>query len=133
MPSSARDAVTVDIHGLTFIAVRNSAGGEVDAATSFRYHQEGAVVWAEYAGGAIVRGYLVGTRTGDRLDFRHVHLNTTGDTAAGRCTSRISVHGDGRVRMEEEWTWESRRGSGRSAVEQAVSRASDRSAVPSSR
>lgn len=44
MPSSARDAMTVDIHGLSFIAVSNSAEGEVDAATSFRYHQEGAVV-----------------------------------------------------------------------------------------
>ncbi|WP_346623563.1 hypothetical protein [Blastococcus montanus] len=118
MPSDDRDPRTVDIHGKTFGATGNSEGGEVDPATRFRYHQEGHTVWADYAGGAIARGYLVGTRTGDRLDFRYVHLNSTGTTAAGRCTSRITVLDDGRVRMEEEWTWESRPGSGRSAVEQ---------------
>jgi hypothetical protein len=117
--------MTVEIHGKTFIATGNSEEGEVDTATSFHYHQEGPVVWAEYAGGAIVRGYLVGTRSGDRLNFRYVHLNTIGDTASGRCTSRLSILDDGRVHMEEEWTWESRPGSGASAVEQAVPTVSD--------
>ncbi len=37
-----------------------------DISGRFDYHQDGATVWAEYAGGrgAIVRGHLVGTRTG---------------------------------------------------------------------
>ncbi|MGV9574483.1 hypothetical protein ACWDRX_36190, partial [Streptomyces nigra] len=29
---------------------------------------------AEYSGGDVVRGHLVGTRDGDRLDFRYVQL-----------------------------------------------------------
>ncbi len=47
-----------------------------------------------------------------------MQLNTTGETASGRCTSRISVLPDGRVRLQEDWAWESRAGSGRSAVEE---------------
>ena len=125
MTCGAPDAMAVTIHGKTFIAMSNSEEGEVDTATRFHYRQEGPVVWAEYAGGAILRGYLVGTRTGDRLDFRYVHLNTAGDTASGRCTSHITVLDDGRVRMEENWSWESRPGSGHSTVEQADSPGSD--------
>ncbi|NJC63708.1 hypothetical protein HC028_04175 [Planosporangium flavigriseum] len=104
--------------GKTFASISNTASGEVDGATRFRYRQDGETIWADYGGGAIVRGYLVGTRTLDRLDFRYVHLNTSGETASGRCTSRMVVLPDGRVRMHEAWSWESRQGSGESLIEE---------------
>lgn len=109
---------TVDLDGRTFVGVSNAADGDVGSDTVFDYHQEDDLVWAEYAGGSVRRGFLVGTRAGDGLSFRYSHLDRAGETAGGACTSRIEVLGDGRVRLHETWAWESRAGTGRSVVEE---------------
>ncbi len=116
MDTVGRD--TVSLEGRSLVGVSNTGDGDVGAATVFRYHQDGDVVRADYGGGRIRRGHLVGTRVGDGLDFRYVHLDADGDTASGRCTSRVEVLGDGRVRLHETWRWESREGSGHSVVEE---------------
>ena len=92
--------------------------GDVGEGTVFTYHQEGDCVWAEYAGGAVHRGFLVGTRRGDRLDFRYTHLDSVGDTSSGHCISRVEELPDGRTRLHETWSWESRVGSGQSILEE---------------
>lgn len=86
--------------------------------TIFTYHQTGDVIWAEYAGGAIIRGYLVGTREAGKLNFRYAHLSSTNETSTGVCESVIEVLKDGRVRLHESWAWESRPGTGKSIVEE---------------
>jgi hypothetical protein len=110
----------VSLDGRSFVGVSNTGDGDVGAATVFRYHEDDGVIWAEYAGGGVRRGYLVGTRDGVGLDFRYVHLDADGATASGRCTSRVEVLPDGRMRLHETWSWESRDGSGRSVVEEPV-------------
>ena len=112
----------VSLDGRVLVGVSNSGDGDVGAATVFRYHEDGGVVWADYAGGAVWRGYLVGTRDGDGLDFRYVHLAGDGSTASGHCTSRLEALDDGRVRLHETWRWESREGAGRSVVEELPDR-----------
>jgi hypothetical protein len=114
-PGTAVDAV---IDRKRFASVSNTSSGEVDDSTRFNYRQIDDTIWADYSGGAIVRGYLVGKRSGDRLDFRYVHLNTSGETASGVCTSRVVVLPDGRVQMHEAWSWESRPGSGESIIQE---------------
>lgn len=112
---TARD---IDLDGRRFAGVVNSSGGEVGQATVFTYHQDGDVIWAEYGGGAVVRGHLVGTRAGERLHFRYSHLGVDGQTSGGVCESTIEVLEDGRVRFHETWAWESRPGTGTSIVEE---------------
>lgn len=112
------DPRDVVLDGLTFRAVENSPDGETSGETLFRYREDGDMVWADYAGGAVRRGHLVGTRDGDRLEFRYAQLNADGVTSTGHCVSRIVPAGDGRVRLLETWEWESRPGSGTSVVEQ---------------
>lgn len=112
------DAETAVIDGKTFRSVSNSASGEVGSATQFHYYQQGDTVWGDYLGGPIRRGYLVGSRAGDRLDFRYVHINDAGETAAGHCTSVLDVLDDGRLRLHESWAWESRAGSGQGVIEE---------------
>ena len=111
-----RAAAEVALDGRIFVGVSNSGDGDVGGGTTFTYRQDGDVVWAEYGGGAVVRGYLVGTRIRDELDFRYVHLDRDGFTACGRCSSQIVVRPDGLVELHEEWAWESRPGTGRSVV-----------------
>ena len=54
-------AAAAVIDGKQFAPVANTASGEVGATTVFHYHQDGKVIWAEYSGGAVVRGYLIGS------------------------------------------------------------------------
>lgn len=109
-------APTLD--GRRFGATDVDAHGEVGLETTFEYHQDSGEIWGFYSGGSVKRGFLVGTRTGDQLDFRYSQLNIDGETSSGHCRSRISVLADGRVRLTETWEWESRIGSGTSAVEE---------------
>lgn len=109
------------LEGLVLAPVADQAPGQVGARTRFTYHEDRGRIWADYAGGDVVRGHLVGTREGDRLDFRYVQLGRDGATASGHCVSTIVELPDGRVRLEETWEWESRRGRGTSVVEQLPS------------
>ncbi|MGW6781835.1 hypothetical protein [Streptomyces sp. NPDC054987] len=110
--------MTRSLDGLDFVPVADQAPGQVGRQTRFRYHERDGLVWADYQGGDVVRGHLIGTRKGDTVDFRYVQLRLDGTTASGRCTSLVTVLDDGRLRLEESWTWESQEGSGTSAVEQ---------------
>lgn len=102
------------VDGRRFAAERNSDGGQVGEGTVFVYHQDGDVIWAEYSGGAVRHGHLVGTREGDRLDFRYVHLDHAGVTSSGHCTSVVEAGPP--MRLHETWWWESRRGEGTSVL-----------------
>lgn len=105
------------LDGRRFAATANVAG-EVGTETVFEYGERDGEIWASYAGGAIRRGYLVGTREGDTATFRYVQLNAEGQTSSGRCVSTVSTLPDGRLRLDETWRWESRDGSGSSVVEE---------------
>jgi hypothetical protein len=98
-----------------------SAEGEGSEETVFEYHERDGVIWARYEGGAVRLGFLVGTREGDRLDFRYSQLNESGETSNGHCSSTISTLPDGRLRLDEAWEWESKPGAGTS-VEEEVAR-----------
>ncbi|GGL85170.1 hypothetical protein GCM10010129_31110 [Streptomyces fumigatiscleroticus] len=106
------------LDGLVLSPVADQAPGQVGTRTRFTYHERDGEIWAEYAGGDVVRGHLVGTREGDRLDFRYVQLKQDGTTSCGHCVSEVVELPDGRVRLEETWEWESGPGSGTSVVEQ---------------
>ncbi|WP_460064643.1 hypothetical protein [Streptomyces sp. YKOK-I1] len=108
------------LDGLVLAPVADQAPGQVGTRTRFAYHEHDGVIWADYAGGDVVRGHLVGTREEDRLDFRYVQLKQDGTTSSGHCVSTVLALPDGRVRLEETWSWESQEGSGTSVVEQVT-------------
>ncbi|MEU5373064.1 hypothetical protein ABZ362_29565 [Streptomyces sp. NPDC005951] len=109
------------LDGLVLAPVADQAPGQVGTRTRFTYHEQGARIWAEYTGGDVVHGHLVGTRDGDVLDFRYVQLKQDGTTSSGHCLSTVTELTDGRVRLEERWEWESQEGSGTSVVEEVAS------------
>lgn len=111
------DGLDDHLDGRTFAASTVAGPGDVDGRTRFHYRQDGDVVWADYAGGSVVRGHLIGSRRGARLDFRYVHLDTDGGTATGHCESVVECVGD-RLRLHERWSWESRPGSGTSVLDE---------------
>ena len=91
-----------------FTSVSNSATGEVGAETIFHYHQIDNLVWAEYAGGAIVFGNLIAKITdNDCLEMCYQHLNKQGELMTGKCFSTPETLSDGRIRLHEKWQWTS--------------------------
>src|SRR5688572_15185800 len=79
------------LEGRRFTAVSDIVGGEVGTETMFTYHEQDDKIWADYAGGSVRHGHLVGTRDGDRLDFRYAQLNIDGQTSTGHCVSALSI------------------------------------------
>lgn len=71
------------IDGRRLAGVINSGDGEVGRATVFDYHEIDGLIWAEYGGGAVQLGRLVGTRDGDVLRFRYVHVSADDSTSSG--------------------------------------------------
>ncbi|QJW89661.1 n-acetylglutamate synthase [Spirosoma taeanense] len=106
--------------GKTFRSVTNTANGEVNEETLFHYRQQGQIVWAEYAGGAIVKGFIIATVQADNsLDMRYEHVNAQGLLMTGSCRSTPERLPDGRLRLYERWQWTSGEGSsGESIVEE---------------
>jgi len=50
--------------------------GEVSEQTLFLYHQNGSLLWAEYSGGDILKGSLIGSVSDNgELDFVYHHMN----------------------------------------------------------
>lgn len=106
------------LDGRRFAPLAHTQGGEVGPETVFDYHESDGEIWASYVGGTVVRGFLVGTRSGDTLNFRYAQLNRDGETSTGRCESQITVTDSGKLRLSETWAWESKLGQGTSAVEE---------------
>lgn len=105
-----------------FCSVSNSGSGEVDGETRFHYRQIDNVLWGTYSGGSIKHGTLNGLVFADgRLDFRYTHVNQDDVIMTGRCLSTPELLPDGRIRLNEEWTWTSGDlSSGVSVVEEIV-------------
>lgn len=112
---------TVSLDGRTLVRVENDEHGEVSDETRFHFEQDGDRIRARYSGGEIVDGYLIGTLDGTRWDVRYVQLNEAGETATGHSVGDVEALDDGRVRVEDEWEWESKDGTGESILEEVES------------
>lgn len=108
----------VDMDGRVLYPPAAVHGGEVGPDTEFRFRQVDDMVWGRYSGGGIRMGFFVGTTDGATLRFRYTQLNAAGDTATGSTVDRIEVLDDGRVRLHEQWAWDSREGNGTSVLEE---------------
>ena len=45
--------------------------------TEFHYHQQGKMIWAEYGGGEILKGFLIGKWIDDtQIEFTYQHFKS---------------------------------------------------------
>ncbi len=94
------------LEGRFFTVVDNSESGEVSDKTIFSYHQKDNVIWAEYSGGSIVKGFLLGTMDDNHtLHFDYRHINKSGDSKSGSCVSCPKME-NGKLRFYEKWKWD---------------------------
>jgi len=91
-----------------FRPVALSGNGEVSGETLFRYRQQEDIVTAEYSGGHIRYGHLVGlVRADGSIDMRYHQVNLEGALMTGICISVPELLPDGRLRLHETWEWTS--------------------------
>ena len=104
----------------TFRSVSNSGNGEVSEATTFRYQQTGSMITANYSGGTIREGNLLGQIDKEGiLTFAYQHYNTNNEFRTGRCTSTPERLPNGKLRYHESWEWTGGlEGSGQSIIEE---------------
>lgn len=102
----------ISLNNCRMHVAQTAAGGVVNAETFFVFSQDGEVVSAQYSGGGIRLGYLVGLLKGNQLKFRYTQLQTDGCLDGGSSNCEIERLADGRIRLLEHFQWESREGSG---------------------
>ena len=96
----------ISYNGKIFIPQRNTENGEVDGETIFRYFQENDLFWAEYSGGDVLKGHMVGTvDENGELDFHYQHLNTDWQVRIGKCHSIPYIMENGKISLQEKWQW----------------------------
>ena len=96
----------IDLDNKIFQAKSNSENGEVSKATKFHYHQDGIIIWAEYQGGSILKGSLIGKIIEDKyLEFVYHHINDQEELLTGKCKSYPEILDDGKILLKEFWQW----------------------------
>lgn len=97
-------APAVDYDGRTFSSSAAETADSSGGSPVGHYHQRGAVVWAEFAGGRVVVGRLVGTCEPDgTLRMSYSQVLAGGEVVSGSCRTTPQVLPDGRLRLREEW------------------------------
>ena len=101
-------STTINYDGRKFVPEMNSENGEVSERTIFLYHQNGSLLWAEYSGGDILKGSLIGSVSDNgELDFVYHHVNQNMQIKTGKCHSVPTVLENGKIKLSEQWEWTS--------------------------
>jgi len=90
--------------------IQTAENGVVNKDTLFYFTQEGNVVQAEYAGGKIKKGFLIGQIDVHVLRFRDCQLQTDGVLDNGVSSCELSMSDTGRIRLVEHFEWKSMSG-----------------------
>jgi hypothetical protein len=94
----------VDYDGRSFRSRAGETAGPDGDGPVGHYRQHGDVVWAQFSGGAVLRGSLAGTCAPDgTLTLAYCQVLIDGQVVAGRCTTTPRVLDDGRLRLREQW------------------------------
>ena len=86
--------------------------------TIFEFSQVEEMVTAQYSGGGIVNGYLIGKLNGSELEFRYVQLQKNGTLDGGNSNCEAKILNEGRLQIVEHFKWESRACTGANIFEE---------------
>lgn len=90
----------------------------VGPGTRLCFTQKGSKVMGRYSGGAVSRGYLVGTLLEAQLVFRYAQVEVSGEIHGGRSVCEVERRPDRRIRIVEHFAWRTRSGSGTNVFEE---------------
>ena len=89
-----------------FVPVENTENGVVSGKTRFHFWQQGIVFYADYFGGDVREGHIIGQFNEDgEGDMLYHCLTTDRKLKAGKATAQFTELKDGRVSMSLNWQW----------------------------
>lgn len=95
----------INLDNRKFKSLYNTENGQVSSLTIFHYHQENKMIWAEYAGGDIIKGFLIGKINDQSLEFTYQHLNQDLEIMTGKCKSHCELSENNKIQLFEDWEW----------------------------
>jgi hypothetical protein len=111
-------ATPPSLDGRVLHVVDSEAASAVDARTKLRCKQRGPIVTATYRGGRVRAGYLIGKWHDDELRCDYVQVSTDDVVDKGHSVCRVTRLPDGRLRVKESFTWDSKDGAGVNVFEE---------------
>lgn len=98
----------IDYNGKLFRPIESAENSETSNQTVFVYKQDGNMLTAEYAGGKIKKGHLIGiVDENGKIDMRYHQVNVDGEIMTGLCFSIPEILDNGKIRLHEKWQWTS--------------------------
>jgi len=96
----------VNYHNKIFKTISNTKNGETSIETEFHYKQIGNIVYAEYYGGSIKYGHLLGLVSEyGTIEMKYHQVNQAGEIMTGECKSIPEILENGKIRLNESWQW----------------------------
>ena len=110
----------MNYNGKIFRAKSNSDNGETSKKTIFGYKQTGNLVTAEYSGGKIKHGHIIGiVDENGNIEMRYHQINLNNEFMTGVCKSTPEILSNGKIRLYEKWKWTSGdKSEGKSIIEE---------------
>ena len=98
----------INYNNKLFKPINNTENGETSNETIFRYKQTRNILTAEYTGGKIIFGHLIGLvdKSGN-IEMRYHQVNNQGELMTGICHSKPERLANGKIRLHETWQWTS--------------------------
>ena len=98
----------INYNNKTFRPISNTENGETSNETVFLYKQVGNILTADYSGGKISKGQLIGiVDDNGNIDMRYHQVNDMGELMTGICKSIPEILASGKIRLHETWEWTS--------------------------
>lgn len=109
----------INLNNRSFVLSVNTINGDVTNNTYFYFYQENDVIWANYSGGDVKRGFYLGKIKDDNtLKYRFIHIFKDGSMKSGNCEGEIEISSDGSLIIYEKWVSYDNKTNGRSILKE---------------
>lgn len=98
----------INLDKIKMVVIETSENGIVNKDTVFQFFQNQDSVYAQYAGGKIKNGFLVGQISESILKFSYCQLQSDGTLDNGISTAELTFIDSGKIRLVEHFEWKSR-------------------------
>jgi len=99
------ESMEIDFDEKTLVVVSNSENGEVSSDTIFEFSQEDDIVTADYDGGTIRYGKIIGHLKEDKLELVYQCLTNENKLRSGKGLGTVKLDNNGKIGMMLEWEW----------------------------
>jgi hypothetical protein len=108
---AADQSKSISLDGIKMNVIKTAENGVVNHETIFLFSQKEGIVSAEYQGGKISKGFLVGKlSTPAQLEFSYCQMQIDGKLDNGVSTCQLSKNENGKITLTEHFEWKSRPG-----------------------